>query len=557
MHLATKPRINRFIQPIIIFLIFSGIFSLSFIKSHQIKGTFWADETGVINSSITKGRSIEQIFYDAANTSQPPLDHIIREKIYVPIGERLGLANQYPELFHRFAALLWWLLPLGYFVLNFHNYSLKNKTIVIFSLSLLVSSEFLRHYLAEARHYSAIPAVLTTMIIILLSDRVKIGRIKYHFLIISSMFPLLHLISFPYYILFMAYFFYQIRKEINKPLVTSYVLYLIFILAMYYEIKVFSSSWQHPSYKNLFGIRAVTSNIKWTLDWILYGGIVYPIYKVLPQVVKNSSLPIFTLISSFLCIQFIRSLVKRNLKFINLKNLLLINIVLIWPLSILTTMYFSGTFGGERYSIAIMPILLFLISYLIVNLIWRVFISDKVRYIAAGILIMVSLGTLLTEILPVDITNIDTPDNQFVRQNIGVLKDKSSYLILDNGVYSAAFFPLASIYNVPIKINYLQCRDGNFQTSGRNTLNDWLKKHQDDKVYLYSLRSGFMDQKDILWQKDDFVLYRLTHVPEKELCQDPNPVGECYIKCIRGEGVATPSERSIKGVAPHLGVYRN
>lgn len=557
MYLATKLRINKFIQPVIVFFIFAGVFFLSFIKSHQIKGTFWADETGVINSSITKGRSIEQIFYDAANTSQPPLDHIIREKIYVPVGERLGLANQYPELFHRFASLLWWILPVGYFVLHFHNFSLKNKSIVIFSLSLLVSSEFLRHYLAEARHYSAIPAVLTTMIILLSSDRVKIGRIKYHFLIISSMFPLLHLISFPYYMLFMAYFFYQIRKEISKPLVTSYALYLIFILAMYYEIKDFSSSWQHPSYKNLFGIHAVTSNIKWTIDWILYGGVAHPIYKFIPEVVKNNSLPIFTSVSSFLCIQFIRSLIKKNSKFINLKNLLLVNIVLIWPLSILTTMYFSGTFGGERYSIAIMPILLFLISIQIIGLIWKVFNTQKVRLITAGMLILSSLGTILFQILPVDITNIDTPDNQFVRQNVGILKDKSSYLVLDNGVYSAAFFPLASIYNAPIKINYLQCRDGNFQKTGRNTLNDWLKIQQSNKVYLYSLRRSFMDQKDILWQKDDFVLYRLTHVPEKELCQDPNPVGGCYIKCIRGEGIVAPSERSIKGVAPHLGVYRN
>ena len=65
-----------------------------------------------------------------------------------------------------------------------------------------------------------------------------------------------------------------------------------------------------------------------------------------------------------------------------------------------------------------------------------------------------------------------------------------------------------------------------------------------------------MDQKDILWQKNDFVLYRLTHVPEKELCQSPNSVGECYIKCLKGESVSSDG-RSIKGVAPHLGVYRN
>lgn len=546
MHSVMKTKLNSQLASTLVIFVFGFIFFLSFIKSHQIKGTFWADETGVVSSSLTKGRSLTQIFYDAANTSQPPLDHIIREKIYVPIGERLGIANQYPELFHRLGALLWWLLPIGYFAFHLKNFSLKNNLVIILALSFLISSEFLRHYLAEARHYSAIPAVFTTMIILLLSDRIKLSRLKFQFLIISSLFPFLHLISFPYYLMFMAYFFYQIKDDVKSPLIFGYTTYIILVLMMYSEIKNFSSPWQHPSYKNIMDLHVVRSNIKWTFDWIFYGGILYPLYNLIPESVKNNFLSIFMITSVVLCFRFS----------VTLSKLLLSTIVFIWPISILATLYFSGMFGGERYSITIMPILLFLVSWLIIGLFWKLFPTDKIRSSVAGIIILISLGTLLSKILPIKITNLDTPDNQFVRQNAGLLKDKSSYLILDNGVYSAAFFPLASVYHLPVKINYLQCRDGTFQTSGRNTLNDWLNEHQMSKIYLYSLRSDFMDQKDILWQKDDFVLYRLTHVPEKELCQSPNSVGECYIKCIKGEPIS-PGGRSIKGVAPHLGVYRN
>jgi len=551
-----KPKSSSFLTTIALFLVFSGIFLVAFVKMHQTKGTFWADETGVVSSSITKGRAIKQLFYDAANTSQPPLDHIIREKLFVPLGERLGIANQYPEFFHRLPALLWWLLPIGYFAFNLRNFSPKNKTIIALAFSLLISSEFLRHYLAEARHYSAISAVFTTMIIILLSDRIKFGQIKYQFLAISSLFPFLHLISFPYYLLFMIFFFYQIRRELNRPLIISYAIFIILVLMMYAEIKNFSSPWQHPSYKNLLGIHVVTSNIKWTLDWIFYGGILYPLYKLIPEIVKNNLLSIFTVISGFLLIKFALSLFRKKLNFITISNLFLLSIVMVWPLSILTTLYFSGMFGGERYSITIMPIALFYLSWLITTLIWKIFPTDKTKIIVGSLLIVISFVMLLTEILPVDMNVLDTPDNQFVKQNVSILKDKNAYLILDNGVYSAAFFPLAAIYRVPIMVNYLQCRDGTFQTTGRNTLNDWLEEHKDKKVYLYSLKSSFMESEKILWQRDGFVLYRLTHVPQQQLCQSPNSVGECYIKCIRGEPVSSGG-RSIKGVAPHLGVYRN
>src|SRR3989344_713736 len=121
------------------------VFVISFLKSHQSKGTFWADEVGVVLSSITKLRSFRQIFYDAAYTSQPPLDHIIREKIYVPFGESLGISRRYPEFFHRLPALLWWSLPFGYFLLNLRNYSAKNRITILFGLALLISSQFLRH----------------------------------------------------------------------------------------------------------------------------------------------------------------------------------------------------------------------------------------------------------------------------------------------------------------------------------------------------------------------------------------------------------------------------
>lgn len=353
----------------------------------------------------------------------------------------------------------------------------------------------------------------------------------------------------------MAFFFYQIRKEINRPILVGYTVFIILILMMYSEIKSFSSPWQHPSYKNLLGLHVVKSNIKWTLDWIFYGGILYPLYKFVPEVIKNNFLSIFAAISGFLTIKFTRFLIRKKLDFINISNLFLLSIVLIWPLSIMATLYFSGMFGGERYSITIMPIVLFYISWLTTASIWKIFPTTRIRAIASFLLIVISLSLLLTEILPVDLKALDTPDHQFVKQNVSILKNEDAYLILDNGVYSAAFFPLASIYRIPIKVNYFQCRDGQFQITGRNTMNDWLEEHKESKIYLYSLRSHFMEPENILWQNDGFVLYRLTHVPEAELCQSPNSVGECYIKCIRGETIS-PDGRSIKGVAPNLGVYR-
>lgn len=541
-----KIRSNSFFISAAIFSFFCSIFFLAFVKTHQIKGTLWADETGVVSSSLTKGRSLRQIFYDAANTSQPPLDHIIREKFYVPLGERLGATKLYPEFFHRLGALLWWTLPIGYFSFHLKNFSQKNIFIISLAFLFLISSEFLRHYLAEARHYSAIPAVFTTMIIILLSDQVELGRLKYQFLIISSLFPFLHLISFPYYLTIMIYFFYQIKREVNRTMIFGYIIYLILVLAMYAEIKNFSSPWQHPSYKNLLDLHVVRSNIKWSLDWIFYGSIIYPFYILIPEIIKNNFLNIFAIISIFLCFNFKPTLPK----------VFLAILTFFWPISILTTLYFSGMFGGERYSITIMPVILFLICWLIVNFIWKNIVNKKLRYISVGILVIASIVNFLLKILPVNLADLDTPDNQFIKQNLGVLKDKTSYLILDNGVYSAAFFPLTEIWHSPIKINYIQCRDGTFQNTGRNTLNDWLSDHQKDKVYLYSLKSNFMEAENILWQYRDFVLYRLTKVPEEELCQSPNSVGACYLKCIRGEGVATGG-RSIRGVAPHLGVYRN
>ena len=198
----------RFLQ-ISILILLMGIYFLAFLSTFSKKGTFYMDEPAVVMSSLSKNRSIYSIFKDAAGIAQPPLEHLIREKIYQPIGDNLGLSKTYPEFFHRFLSLLWWLLPIGYFSINIKNFSNKKRFIVLLSFLLIISSEFFRSYLTEARHYSAIAASFATMIIVLLSDNVLIYKLRYHFLLLSLIPPLLHIISFPYYLILVFYFFYR------------------------------------------------------------------------------------------------------------------------------------------------------------------------------------------------------------------------------------------------------------------------------------------------------------------------------------------------------------
>ena len=117
-----------------------GSLGLLFLRTHSITGTFHADEGGVVLGSISPNRELAAVFREAAYTAQPPLDHIIREKIYRPAGDFLGISKKYPELFHRLMSLLWWILPLGIFIVAYDKYSNKNRAAIIFFFLLISSS---------------------------------------------------------------------------------------------------------------------------------------------------------------------------------------------------------------------------------------------------------------------------------------------------------------------------------------------------------------------------------------------------------------------------------
>src|SRR3989344_5314486 len=228
-NLNQVTRIRRWVVGAILM----GTLGLLFLRTHSVTGTFHADEGGVVLGSISPNRELTATFQEAAYTAQPPLDHIIREKIYRPVGDFLGISKKYPELFHRLMSLLWWTLPLGIFIVAYDKYSNKNRATVIFFFLLISSSEFLGYYLAEARHYSAIAAVFAAMLIVWMQD----------------------VISW--------------EKE-NYLLLGGYAVLGLLILGLYFEIKRISLDWQHPSMSNL-NVKYLGSYLKWTIDWIFYG----------------------------------------------------------------------------------------------------------------------------------------------------------------------------------------------------------------------------------------------------------------------------------------------
>src|SRR4030043_135507 len=164
-----------------ILLFFSSVFYLQNLK----KGSFYGDEPILVEMSWFRGRTIPQIFKDAAWRAQPPLEFIIREKIFTPLGLKTNLVRRFPEMYQRSLSLFWWLIPISFFALFLGGYSTKNKLTIIITFALLGASDFLGFYLTEAKHYSAIAAIYTTMILIMLRDKEKIQKWGIQFLVVA------------------------------------------------------------------------------------------------------------------------------------------------------------------------------------------------------------------------------------------------------------------------------------------------------------------------------------------------------------------------------------
>lgn len=554
-----KGKFKIFYQAILFCLLF-GMFSLSFLSEHSKKGSFHTDEPGIVLASISRNRTLRDIFNEAAYTAQPPLEYIVREKIYTPLGEGFNIAREYPEFFHRLLSLLWWILPIGYFVKYFNKYSTKNRFVITLALLLITSSEFFRFYLAEVKHYSAISAFFAFMIIILMEDKTSLSKLKYKFLLASSAIPLLHMVSFPFYFLFLISFFINLKKnqnvgekEENKTLLKYAIIFLFLIMLMYLRIRNISSVWQHPSLSNITNLSYINSYFKWTLDWIFHGTPFYPVFDLVPEIIKGNLVIVFILLGFPTVFSFAKSAFSKQRQ-ISFLNLFFTNIILLWPLTVFVFISQSGMFTGERYSIAILVMSLFAVSILTINLVWYFIEKDRTRLILCTIISGFVFFNLFQDVGQELNLKIDTAENKFVKENKEILGDKNVYLIADNGSYSSAIPTLSLINNVKVNANYIHCRHGEFQIGERNKLNEWLEEHSKERVLLLSAKKSFIPQEDVVWEENDLVLYRIQTIEESQLC-DPGPFGECYIRCIKGASFSEDG-RSIPGVAPHLDVYR-
>ncbi len=547
--------------PFLLLTFLSVIFFLAFLSQNYIKGTFATDEM-VIISSLSPDRPISSIFKDAAWTAQPPLENIVREKIYVPLGKQLGIAQKYPEFFHRMMSLLWWILPIGYFCLNLKDFSGQRKLTIIFAFLLIASTPFMRFYLAEARLYSALAATFTLMVIILLSDRTSYYQIRYKFFFASLLPPLLHLISFPYYLALITFFFYRLFRESFKlhkehffDLITLFLLYLIFVIWLYFQIAKVAADFQHPSFNNI-SLSFINSYLKWTIDWILYGTPFYLFFKVIPNVIKNNILILFGLLAIPSLLLFVHKNFLAAKKVSDVVTLFPIIIMFVWPLTIAAVIFRSSYFSGERYSIAVAVIILVSFANLLSSLLYRIK-NYRMHYLSTIFIFILIFSFLFPKIISAKYFNLETAESRFVKENRNLLMDGRNYLILDNGGYSSAVALLAIIYNVPLKTNYIACRyEEVFYSKGQNVFNDWLKQHSKDSVYFLTTGKELEGNNKIIWKSGLEKLYLLiSPISKSNLCPGLDTIGECYIRCTKGYGLA-PDGRSIPGTATWLGIYR-
>jgi len=521
------------------------------------------DEPAIVLSSLSGNRSIYAIFKDAAGIAQPPLEHILREKLYQPIGDNLGISRTYPELFHRFLSLLWWLLPIGYFSVNLKNFSNKRRYIIFLSFLFIISSDFLRFYLSEARHYSAIAATFASMIIVLLTDKLPIYKLRYHFLVVSLLPPLLHLISFPYYLALVVYFFYRFARESYKEqknyffdMITLFNVYILFLLWIYFMISSLSAQWQNSGTGGV-DISYLDSRLKWTLDWIFYSSPFYFLFKIVPSFIKDHLTLFFSSISIYLLFNLKRNFF-RNKSIPDITSIFPLIISFVWPLTISLVISRSGMFSGERYSIAILVMVFIGLSSYITNKIWQIK-SLKAKQITFVVVVLVTLFYIFINILPVKNFKLDSDENKFVRENISILMNNKNYLISDNGSYSTSIPMLSIINKVPFNINFIMCRWGTFYSEdGKNTINQWLSEHPKDNVYFLTTGKALRGNNKIIWSSGQEKLYLIKSIDTLDLCNknDYSQISQCYVRCTIGEKPDTDM-RSIPGVAPHVDITRN
>ncbi|MCJ7805547.1 hypothetical protein MUP46_02795 [Patescibacteria group bacterium] len=547
--------------PFLLFVFLAGTYFFAFLSQNYAKGTFATDEPGVVISSLIPSRSLAAIFKDAAITAQPPLESIIREKIYVPLGKALGVSKIYPEFFHRFISFLWWIIPIGYLCLHFKEFSRQRKLTITFAFLLIVSTPFMRFYLAEARHYSAIAATFATMLIILLSDNVTYYQLRYRFLVISLLPPLLHIISFPYWFILVVFFFYRLKQESFQKhkaqffdLITIYGIYLPFIIWMYFQISKIAADWQRPDLKNI-SFSFINIYLKWTIDWIFYQTPLYPIFKIIPNILKNNLVTLFGIFSIPSFLLLIRKIFLYNNKVLDVTAIFPIIITFIWPLTIAAVTFRSGYFSGERYSIAMLTIIFFGLSSITSKLLYKIK-NNKIRHLSISLVFILIAFSLFPKIISAKYFNLETAENRFVKENKNLLMDGRNFLILDNGGYSSSIATLAVIFNVPLRTHYIACREGTFYSNGKNILNDWLKSHSKDKVYFLTTGMDLEGNNKIIWESGLEKLYLLaSSIGTSSLCSNLDTFGECYMRCTKGYDLS-PDGRSIPGTVSWLGIYR-
>lgn len=546
-----------------IFLFFACffLFTLSFLNQHTLKGTLHADEPGVVLTSLSKNRNLYSIYKDVAYSSQPPLEIIIREKIYTPIGYFAGrIAYRFPELFHRSESLAWWLLPITFFFIYYNRFSAKNKYLVYLSFFLLVSSDFIGFYLAEAKHYSAIGAAFALTVVSLFQDKIPVRRRLNTFLLVSAVIPLLHMASFLYYFLLNLLVFVYLwtnssRKERVKNIkkLAFWTAYIAFIAIMYLDIKRISTDYQHPSVNNILDISAVNEYIKWTLDWAFFKTPLYFLFNAVPKIIKDNLLFVLPLSS-------IPALYKTGINIFKKQHKprihlwFLITIFFFWPVNIVLFRYFAGMFSGERYSIGIIVVIFFTISYFATELVWAKVGKDHLKHtiMAGSILVCAFFGVRTINFNFI----LTTPESSFISQNRSLLNDANNVVIVDNGSHVHALSLLARIRKVRISSEMHYCTFGEFYIDNKNTLNEWLAANKSKDIYIFTAPRAFMNADQVVWKDQNRVLYKLRGlVPQQELCVNPQDQKECYLSCLKGYPVSTDG-RSVPGMVPHIDVYR-
>lgn len=542
-------------QKLALAILFVVLYGGGFVVTSSFKGTFHTDEPGNVMMTLNSYQSPEQIFRYAAITSQPPLDHFIRTYIWSYWGKRWEVFRQYPELYQRLLSLLWWGLPIGYFLWQLQNYSRRTQGVIILGLTLAGTSVMNQFYVAEARHYAAVAATMAAMIIVYLSDRVWLNEVKYHFLIISVLLPLLHLVSFPFYLTVVGFFLWELKRE-GKMTRKSWgvifgilTVYWIGVVWMYRAISVSSSGWQNPSWRN------VVENLGYanyyffrTWGWMLEGTWLFPGYRLLPEIISHHWPGILLLISPAVVV-IMAGKIKAGTEKLSLGLMGGLLLTVVWPVTFAAVIYRSNYFTGERYSIAILPVIFLGVGEVIVSYLGK---RTWVVAVVAGLTLAGAMGRW-GRYLPI---KLETAENQIVREQPDIWRDDKNTIVFDNGVYSEAAQTLAMINKVGYKITGINCRSG--FPGGEKNLNLWLATAK-QPVYLWGPKQGFMETDKIKWEDEDYALYLLTEpVPGEYLCQagssNLTDRSDCWSRCLTS-GVKSPDRRYLKYTSPHTDVF--